>query len=130
MSKGNESSSELTDLAAMLSQPAIAPVAQSTRVRDNLSVGMADNCSQFYTKLTECLKPKYQFSSYHRTGEMEYCPSHFDDWMICARAKLTPGAEKKEKLMMNTTHYKQKVEDAARKAPWDSKDPPEWANAR
>jgi len=59
---------------------------------------------------------------------MEYCPAHFDDWLICARAKLTPGVDKKEQLMMKTTLYKQREEDAARKAPWEQKETPEWAN--
>ena len=90
---------------------------------------MADNCMQFYDNLSACLKPKHQFSKYHRTGEMEYCPPHFEDWMLCARAKLTPGVEKKEQMMMRTSLYKQRVEHAARKAPWDLKETPEWANA-
>jgi hypothetical protein len=93
----------------------------------NLS-NMADNCTQFYLHLSACMKPQYQFSRYHRTGEMEYCPAHFEDLVTCTRAKFTPGREKKEKLMMETSFYKQQAEQNLRKAPWVAKKVAQWSS--
>jgi hypothetical protein len=102
-------------------------LSSSTKSSSNTNgVPGCDSCTEYYMRFVSCLKPKYQFTEYHRAGQMDYCPAYFGDWTICLQAKLSSDENKKYQLMKTTTTYKQYVEQASRNSPWDNKEKPNW----
>jgi len=98
----------------------------SVKVSNNVDVPSCDNCTSYYLRFVSCLKPKYQFNMYHRTGEMDYCPAYFGDWGHCVRAKLSSDANVREVTMMKTKTYEQTIKQKSRKAPWKNKEQSQW----
>ena len=95
-------------------------------VSASLLIPDCENCTPFYWRFMQCLKAKHQFVEYHRTGEMEYCPAYFGDWSVCLQAKLSSDDEKKARLMMTTTTFKQNLDQSNRRGPWEAKETPQW----